>query len=92
MILEQLWDLFLRDIYTPIWPNIAASAIVYFFVRLKLNAMKDVQKIEAELRQQELKDHVADLFDPTTPGGITDVLAAQNGHNGNLPETLDNRV
>lgn len=89
--MHHLWILFLRDVYTPIWPNIAASAILYVFVQFKLNAMKKVQKVEAELRHEELKAHVADLFDPTTPGGITDVLA-QNGHNGKLSEPLDNRA
>ncbi len=42
------------DLWCPIWPNLAASLIVYVFVWWKLHTM---QKLHEELREIQLRHH-----------------------------------
>lgn len=45
------------DGWCPIWPNLAASLIVYVFVFFKVRAMQDLQKEQVRMHQKLLDLH-----------------------------------
>ena len=40
------------DAWCPIWPNLAASLIVYVFVFLKVRSMQEIQKEQVKVHQE----------------------------------------
>ena len=49
--MSELWTIFWRDVYTPVWPNIAASPITGAFVL----ASHIVRERNARARHEEIK-------------------------------------
>ena len=62
------------DFWCPLWPNIAASAVVYAFVTVKLQAMQKLHEEALALQARHHKEHMQAL-DPATPGGLAAVVS-----------------
>jgi hypothetical protein len=45
------------DFYIPVWPNIAASLVIFFFLIAKLRAMDKMHKLHHQQAMQLAKDH-----------------------------------
>jgi uncharacterized membrane protein YcjF (UPF0283 family) len=63
-----------QDFWAPLWPNLAASAVVYVFVLARLRALR---KLHEELTALQAKHHAEhmDSLNPDTPGGLSAVLS-----------------
>lgn len=47
-----------QDLWIPLWPNLAASLVVYVFMWVKLRSM---QKMHAELKEMHLRHHAEQM-------------------------------
>ena len=62
------------DFWCPLWPNIAASAVVYAFVVVKLHAMQKLHEETLALTARHHREHMQAL-DLDTPGGLAAVVS-----------------
>jgi hypothetical protein len=58
-----------QDAWVPIWPNLAASLIVYVFVYLKLKAMTDLHKEMLAVQDRHHREHMTKLDEIKTDTG-----------------------
>jgi hypothetical protein len=59
----MLLNLFIRDVYDPIWPNIAASIICLVAVLVKLRALEKMHKLHHKQALDQAAMHHAALID-----------------------------
>ena len=62
------------DFWCPLWPNIAASAVVYAFVTVKLRTMQKLHEETLAVQARHHKEHMRQL-DLDTPGGLAAVVS-----------------
>jgi hypothetical protein len=48
----------IEDLWYPLWPNLAASLVVYVFVWLKLRAMQEMHRELKDLHNRHHAEHM----------------------------------
>ena len=76
MIGQLLYHYLILDFYDPVWPNIAASAVLTVIVVGKLRAMEKLRKLHHREAMQQAQEHhdsvIAHITSATGPRSAPD--------------------